>query len=139
MSRRNSALEAQEFNRLAEATPSAWTCASRRQRMSIWNSHQNAALSCRSLSPERLSALPADAGRERRDDIPLLARHFAKKYGLRHRKPVTCITTARYSRPCPHTTGRPTSGNRASYGTRGTAVEGLSGTIDETGWSGSEL
>lgn len=29
--------------------------------------------------------------RERRDDIPLLARHFAQKYGLRHRKPVTRI------------------------------------------------
>lgn len=32
--------------------------------------------------------------RERRDDIPLLARHFAKKYGLRHRKPVTRINSA---------------------------------------------
>ena len=32
--------------------------------------------------------------RERRDDIPLLARHFAKKYGLRHRKPVTRIHSA---------------------------------------------
>ena len=32
--------------------------------------------------------------RERREDIPLLARHFAKKYGLRHRKPVTRINSA---------------------------------------------
>jgi len=32
--------------------------------------------------------------RERRDDIPLLARHFAQKYGLRHRKPVTRIHSA---------------------------------------------
>ncbi len=32
--------------------------------------------------------------RERRDDIPLLARHFAHKYGLRHRKPVTRIHSA---------------------------------------------
>lgn len=32
--------------------------------------------------------------RERRDDIPLLARHFAKKYSLRHRKPVTRINSA---------------------------------------------
>ena len=29
--------------------------------------------------------------RERREDIPLLARHFVKKYGLRHRKSVTRI------------------------------------------------
>lgn len=32
--------------------------------------------------------------RERREDIPLLARHFAKKYSLRHRKPVTRINSA---------------------------------------------
>jgi formate hydrogenlyase transcriptional activator len=32
--------------------------------------------------------------RERRNDIPLLARHFAKKYALRHRKPVTRINSA---------------------------------------------
>ena len=32
--------------------------------------------------------------RERRDDIPLLARHFAQKYGLRHRKPITRIHSA---------------------------------------------
>ncbi len=32
--------------------------------------------------------------RERREDIPLLTRHFVKKYGLRHRKPVTRINNA---------------------------------------------
>jgi formate hydrogenlyase transcriptional activator len=32
--------------------------------------------------------------RERREDIPLLARHFARKYSLRHRKPVTRINSA---------------------------------------------
>jgi formate hydrogenlyase transcriptional activator len=31
--------------------------------------------------------------RERRDDIPTLARHFAKKYGLRHRKPLTRLAS----------------------------------------------
>lgn len=31
--------------------------------------------------------------RERRDDIPTLARHFAKKYSERHRKPVTRLTS----------------------------------------------
>ena len=32
--------------------------------------------------------------RERREDIPLLARHFVKKYSQRHRKPVTRINSA---------------------------------------------
>jgi formate hydrogenlyase transcriptional activator len=32
--------------------------------------------------------------RERREDIPLLARHFVKKYSARHRKPVTRINGA---------------------------------------------
>jgi formate hydrogenlyase transcriptional activator len=31
--------------------------------------------------------------RERRDDIPMLARHFVKKYGERHRKTVTRISS----------------------------------------------
>ncbi|MCS6318480.1 MAG: sigma-54-dependent Fis family transcriptional regulator [Nitrospira sp.] len=32
--------------------------------------------------------------RERREDIPLLTRHFVKKYSLRHRKPATRINNA---------------------------------------------
>ncbi|MBM4123439.1 MAG: GAF domain-containing protein [Nitrospira sp.] len=32
--------------------------------------------------------------RERREDIPMLARHFVKKYGARHRKTITRLSTA---------------------------------------------
>ena len=88
-------LEAQEFNRLG----GSHTIRVDVRVLAATNVDLEQAIKRRAFRADlfyRLNVFPLRLPtlRERRDDIPLLARHFAQKYGLRHRKPVTRINSA---------------------------------------------